>query len=178
MLWGLLGAMLILSIYAFDARDGTTLDRVAVPTLLLLVVVAGIALTNSLWKSRALGSNAGFRPWLVWLQGLGITVAAFILVVFVGDFLWTALDVNTNFSVYFTLVAGVVMLYVAVRHQRAPWCRFSWSFVAAALLLLNGGLMMGLLDSGPEPHTAASLWATLAIGGSLFLAGSLHARLG
>lgn len=173
MLWGLLTGSLILAIYAFDARDGTTLDLVAVPLLMFLLVIAGIGATNSIWKTRALGSNVGYRAWRIWLQGLGITVAAFALVIVLGNYV-----LDTNFTVLFTFAAGFVLMYVGIRHQMAAWCRVSGALVAAGLVLANCVLMVATLDLGPEPNAAAALWAVLATGGSIYLAGVLHARAG
>jgi hypothetical protein len=126
MLWGIVAGAIILAVYAFDARTDDALGRYAGLVLPLALAVAGVAASNSLWRTRAIG-RPGFRAWRIWARGALYTLAAFAIVILLANYVFA-----TNFAVVFTLAAGLLMGAVGIEHRRKDWGRVPWALLGRA----------------------------------------------
>ena len=157
------------------AAGGSEVDFWSGLPFLLLPLVAGMAVTNLLWRTRALSAAIGFRPARVWSQGAALLVAGFIAMVWIDD----AFLPDSDSSVSLTLVATLVVIYLAVRLWIAPWQRRPWTLAGAVgLLLADVALLSWAPESLPEPNGWAHLWSATATAAALFVPGYLYVRQG
>lgn len=173
MLWSLVVPGLFFSIYSIGGGLDSNVPHWFAPCVWLAFVLAGIAATNALWRSRALSAQAGFRPWRIWLQGIAFTVATFAMVTFLADFVFSA-----NFGLTFALATGIVELYLGIRFLRAPWSRRPWALIFATVLIVLSLALLGQLPTDSTPNAAVVTAGAMGSGIALFVPGFLYVRQG
>ena len=173
MLWSLVVPGLFFSVYAIGGGLDSNVPHWVAPVVWLAFVLAGIAATNALWRSHALGTQAGFRPWRIWLQGIVFTVTTLAVVTFLADFVFSA-----NFGLTFALATGIVELYLGIRFLRAPWSRRPWALIFAVVLIVMSLALLGQLPTDSTPNAAVVTAGAMGSGIALFVPGFLYMNEG
>lgn len=175
MVWGVLVVGVFYMVHAVAAGGPSGIPPALGLAACLLPVGAGIVLTNALWRSRALGVGAGFRPWRIWAHGLAITAAAGLALFWVDG---VALH-DTDSSISLAIVAALLLGYLSLRVLHAPWRRGHWVLLGAlALAVADVAMVLWAPQSLPRPNAQAYTWAALATGAAVFVPGYIHFRQG
>lgn len=175
MVWGVLVVGVFYMVYAVAAGGPSGLPPWLGLLACLVPVGAGILLTNALWRSRALGVGAGFRPWRIWVQALAIAAVAIAVLFWVDGVALHSTDSSISLAITATLLLG----YLSLRTLNAPWRRGHWVLLAAlALAVADAAMVVWAPQSLPLPNAQAYTWAALATGAAVFLPGYIHFRQG